>query len=574
MNLRRLTSDPIGRLLLRLAGATLSGCAWFLATADFYLWPLAWIASVPILFCAEQAKTGRRAFLYGWWSGLLMNMGGFYWIIHLLKRFAHLPWIGAFGLFLLMCAYQGVLVGVFAAVVRAVRKRNPTLPLALLAPLAMVAVELIAPLIFPYYMAITQAPAQGLFGNWWLLHVIQVADLAGPLGVTALLFMVNGAIYDALTLPERRRRLIVAAAAGGVLLVAFVYGEARIRQVEARARAAPKIKVGLVQPNVAFDEKGYEHPGLAHQQLRDLQERAAELEAQGADLIVWPESSYPDWIDRATTRDWRIEDLAQRPDVPLPRKPIRNAVVRRSGDLTLEPRFTTPLVMGAVTMGKGDKYPHNSALMLDRDGVFTGRFDKIFLLIFGEYIPFKDDFAFVEKLVPDAAGHMARGKDIVTFPFHTRDGRSWRLGPMICYEDILPDFGRTLGRQHPHLFVNITNDAWFGDTSEPWQHLALSVYRSVEMRTELVRAVNTGVSAYVDATGVVTAQTYAVDPETNPFRDPRGAAILHEVALLEGGHTVYAAVGDLFGWLCAAATVFLVFALPRIRRARAKRAGK
>jgi apolipoprotein N-acyltransferase len=559
------------RVLLLLAGATLSGCAWFLATADHYIWPLAWVASVPLFFCAEQAKTGRRAFFYGWWAGLITNVGGFYWIVHMLVRYAYLHWILAVGIFLLMAAYQATLVGALAAGTRAIRKRNPGLPFALVAPLVMVTVELIAPLIFTYFMAITQVPAPGVPGAWWLRHVIQVADLTGPLGVTALLFMVNGAIYDVITLPARRKRVIVAAAAGGVLLLAFVYGEIRIRQMSARHAAAPKIKVGLVQPNVAFNEKDSGNPAVGHQQMRDLQDRAAELEAQGADLIVWPEASYPDWLDRKTQRDWRPEDLLRRPPEPLPHKPIRWAVVRRDGQLQLEPRFSTPLVMGAVTMTDGDRYPHNSALMLDRDGTFTGRFDKIFLLVFGEYIPFKDDFEFVEKLIPDAAGNMARGKDIVTFPFHTRDGATWRLGPMICYEDILPDFGRKLAALHPHLLVNITNDAWFGDTSEPWQHLALSAYRSVELRTELVRAVNTGVSAYVDATGTITAKTYAVDPEKNPFRDPHGASIIGEVALMEGGHTVYAAVGDLFGWICAAATAMLILVLPRYRRWRARK---
>src|SRR6185369_4240305 len=105
--------------------------------------------------------------------------------------------------------------------------------------------------------------------------------------------------------------------------------------------------------------------------------------------------------------------------------------------------------------------------------------------------------------------------------------------------------------QHPHLLVNVTNDAWFGDTTEPWEHLGLSVFRAVEARTDLVRAVNTGVSAFVDATGRVYAKTYAVDPSV----DERGAdAIRARVALMEGGHTVYSRVGDVFGYLCAGAT--------------------
>jgi apolipoprotein N-acyltransferase len=134
---------------------------------------------------------------------------------------------------------------------------------------------------------------------------------------------------------------------------------------------------------------------------------------------------------------------------------------------------------------------------------------------------------------------------------------------MICYEDILTDFGRKLAALHPHLLVNITNDAWFGDTAEPWEHLQLAVFRAIELRTDLVRSVNTGVSALVDAAGRVYARTYAVDPK----KDPRPTdGLLGQVRLVEGGHTVYAATGDLFGWLCIAATVLGWLVWPRLRR--------
>ena len=163
--------------------------------------------------------------------------------------------------------------------------------------------------------------------------------------------------------------------------------------------------------------------------------------------------------------------------------------------------------------------------------------------------------------MPRSAGHFARGQDIVTFPFEHED-ETYRLGPMICYEDILPAFGRKLAALRPHLLVNITNDAWFGDTSEPWEHLALSVFRSVELRTDLVRAVNTGVSAFVDATGRVYAKTYAVDPVKTPIGADK---LLAEAALLEGGGTFYARHGNLFAYLCLVLTLLLWLVWPRTR---------
>src|SRR5690606_9209691 len=165
-------------------------------------------------------------------------------------------------------------------------------------------------------------------------------------------------------------------------------------------------------------------------------------------------------------------------------------------------------------------------------------------------------------LMPRTAGHFSRGEAVVTLPFE-HEGTTYRLGPMICLEDILPAFGRKLARLRPHLLVNLTNDAWYGDTAEPWQHLALSVFRSVELRTDLVRAVNTGVSAFVSATGEVVARTYVIDPKV----DARGAdGLAVEVPLVEGGDAVCAASGDLFGWLCAAATLLAWLVWPRLGR--------
>jgi apolipoprotein N-acyltransferase len=518
--------------------SVLSGCMWFLACADFDIWPLAWVAMVPSLIAIERARCHRQAVLLGWLTGLTANLGGFYWVTGMLERFGHLPRPLALLGLVLLCGYQGVVFALFAHVVRRIRatsaaRRGRPLPMALIAPIVMVAFELVVPFLFPWYLAITQA---------WVVPVIQIAELTGPVGVTALLLMVSGAIYDAATARERRARVVPAAAAAAVLAAALVFGLIRIRQVIAARAAAPALTVGVVQGNISFDEKGLGRPDLAARQLADLQRVSARLDAEGADLIVWSESSYPYRLARERTADFDDDD---------PRK------LRRG--------FASPLIAGAVTASRTDldEAPYNSAVMIDVAGRFAGRFDKIFLLAFGEYTPFADTFDFIRDLAPRNAGHFSRGKGIVTFPLE-HEGATYRLGPMICYEDILTGFNRELGKQHPHLLVNLTNDAWYGETSEPWEHLALSVYRSVELRTDLVRAVNTGVSAFVDATGAVYAKTYAVDPKVHPKGADGLTAIVH---LREGGHTVYATVGDLFGYLCVALTA-LAWLGDRLRTVR------
>ena len=523
-------------VVLSLALAIVAGLMQPFAAADLDVWPLAWIALVPVLVVVTHAPTRRRAMLYGWVAGLAANLGGFYWLTGLLVRFGHLPWPVALLGLALLCGYQALVFWLFAAAVRRLRlvsaeRRGAPLPMALVATLVMVTFELCVPFIFPWYLAITQA---------WVTPIIQIAELGGPIAVTALLAAVNGAIYDLLFASGWRGRWRPVLATALALVASLLFGFVRLHQIDARRAAAPKVRVGVVQGNIPFDEKGLLRPELAADQLRDLQRKSAELEAQGAELLLWTESAYPYFVPRDATVD--------APEIAVGR--IRRGV-------------SAPLVVGAVTWdGLEESYPRNSALMLAADGRFTGRYDKIFLLMFGEYTPLVENVHWLRDLMPRNAGHFARGEDIVTFPFE-HDGQAYRLGPMICYEDILPDFGRKLAALHPHLIVNITNDAWFGDTTEPWEHLQLSVFRAVEMRSDLVRAVNTGVSAFIDASGRVYARTYAVDPHLTP-RPVDG--IVAEATLMEGGHTLYAAIGDLVWYLVATVTGFLWLLWPRLRR--------
>jgi apolipoprotein N-acyltransferase len=526
-------NKPPQELLIGMGLASLSGVLLFVACPDFNIWPLALVAMVPAFFAIERASSTRRAMLFAWWVGLVGNAGGFYWIVGLLERFADLSLTASVPIFIIICSIMALRLLMFGWIVRALC-RNFNLPLTLLAPLVMVSVELCIPLVFQYYLAFIMARQ---------LHFIQIADLTGPLGVTALLMMVNGAVYDIVTNP--RRRLITTLSSLLILFSVLAYGHLRIKRMNELRAGAPKIKVGIVQPNTASKSTDSGQGIFAYQQLALLQSKSAELEAEGADLIVWPESAYPQAISRQADGDWPEQHPSR---------------IRRG--------FTVPLIFNAETFAPstgtaGQRY--NSALMLNPSGKFAARYNKNHLLMFGEYFPGVEMFPWLLKFAPAAADQYASGKDVAMLPFQTKDGREWRMGPMICLEDILPDYGRKLGALSPHLLVNLTNDSWFGDTSEPWQHLSLSVFRSIELRTELVRAVQTGVSAYVDTAGRIYAETYSASPDNNPRPADK---LLKEVALIEGGHTVYATVGDIFGYSCSLATLFLWLVLPRLGRRR------
>ena len=349
-----------------------------------------------------------------------------------------------------------------------------------------------------------------------------------------------------------------------LLAAALGYGQIRIHQMRSTMKKAPKVKVAMIQGNIGITLKG--EPGFRRKQLRIHQELSRFAQSKGAELLVWSESSYPYILPRDLKTD---EDI----------KP--SARVRRG--------FDVPVIFGAITAqwekGKAEaRRVYNSAIMMDGNGRVEGIYDKIFLLVFGEYIPFYNDLSFMRSFFSrHRMSNFDRGKGPKVFKLVRPDG-TYRIGPLICYEDIIPRFGRKLAKLEPNILINITNDAWFGATSEPYEHMALAVYRSVELRQAMARSVNTGTSVLISPTGKVVGQAPAVgamaDPNSDPqpalsirkngYRDlggglwqakswPGSYVLIGELPLMDPPKTVYAAVGDLFGWINVLLTAYLLF---------------
>ncbi len=504
--------------------ATLSGCLWFLACPPFDAAYLAWLAAIPMLWAIDRAPSVRTALLLGSWAGAVETAGGFYWLIDLMQRFAGFPWLGAVLVFLLFCASRALIFLIFTAIVVTIRRRR-RVPMTLLAPLVMAIGELVVPQVFPCGQWISQA---------WHPLVIQITELTGPLGVTALLMMVNGALYDLLAQARLARRSALVAA--GIVGGALVFGGLRMRQIDALVAHAPRLAVGLVQPNFAYAVDGELSRDEAVRQLVALQEQSRRLARAGAELVVWSEGAYPVTLPRNFRADFPPESLA---------------MIRRG--------FSTPLIFGVDTAAANDDYAYNSAILLDRTGNAVGRYDKVRLLAFGEYIPGIETFPWLRQLLPPGTGQFKAGVGAGTLTLREPQ-TTWRMGTVICYEDLLAGFIRSVGALHPDLLVNLTSDSWFGAATEPWEHLALSVFASVELRVALVRSVNSGVSAMVDPNGRLLAKTYADDP----YRHPRDAdGLLVSVPKMSGGHTLFVAWGNWFAYTCLAATALIAL---RVRR--------
>ncbi len=514
---------PVGALPLRpafaYAGATLSGLLYWLAFAGMDVWPLAFVAWVP-LFVAIHRQSTRRATLLGWVTGTTMNLAGFFWLQQFLRTFSGFPAPICFVFVLVVCAYQGGRIALLGCIYGRATARG--WPATLVFVGAFVASETLYPLLFPWYYAACVHQ----------VHLLtQVADVGGPVLVGVVLVAANAAMSEPVLAHAERRRVnaLIPVVGTAALALSMLYGALRIRAVDAAAQAAPGATVGVVQANMglmekrsAFDEGLRRHLGLSSELEHDRK----------VDFVVWSETS----AMRAVRDDAYANEL-------------RAGVSRFIG---------APAIFGAVVVRPvGDQRRYvlfNSAVSSDADGTIRSRYDKQYLLTFGEYLPFGEAFPIFYEWSPNS-GHFTPGTSLDPLYVEVH-GERHAVTALICYEDILPRFTNDAVRHgDPELLVNMTNDAWFGDTSEPWEHLALAQLRAVEHRRYLVRGTNSGVSAIVDPVGRVVVHS-------GTFRQEAISAPIHWLR----AHTVYERLGD---WPWFFATIGIIGAAFLRRPARA-----
>ncbi len=492
------------------AGAVVSGVLYWLAFPGMEVWPLAFVAWVPLLI-AIQGQTTRRTMLLGWVAGITMNVTGFWWLQGMLSTFSGFPAPLCFLFMLIVCAFQGARIGLQGWLYgRAVARGWPSSPVF---AAAFVAAELLYPVLFVWYFAATvhQMP---LF--------TQLGDVGGPIGVGLVLVAANLAIGEAVLAKIERRKIAVPTVATGAAVVAFacVYGAIRIHMVDAQAQAAPSAMVGVVQANMGLAEKrtSYDEGLRRHLKL------SSDLRQRGADFVVWSETS--------AMRPVRDSDYADE---------LRG----------LASRIGLPSIFGAVIVKRvpdeREYVLYNSVVSSDAEGTLSGRYDKHVLLKFGEYLPFGETFPILYRWSPNS-GRFTRGTSFDPLTVEVR-GEKHPVSALICYEDILPEFTNDAVRHaDPELIVNLTNDAWFGDTEAPWEHFALAQLRAVEHRRYYVRGTNSGVSGVVDPVGRVVAHT-------GTFQMEAVAAQIHWMR----SHTVYEVLGDWPWVLVSGGLIYVAF---------------
>jgi len=487
--------------------AFLSGLLYWIAFPGIDVWPVSFVALVP-LFVALAGQTPKRGFWIGWTAGFGMTITGFYWLSYTLQVFSGFPLPLCWLFQGILCGYQAGRIGLFGWLAARGEQRGWGRGLTL--TLAFAASELVFPLLFPWFYGATvhQVPA-----------LLQVAELGGPIAVSLVLLAFNYALAELVLarLAQRapnKRVLLVAT----VPVLAVVYGLIRISMVDARSAAADKVEVGLVQANMSLMGKRKNKREGLDRHLRLTQD----LKSQGPlDLVVWSETSVMSAV---------LED-----DV--------NRAMRQQFTRTLGVPALFGSVLARPVTDAREFALFNSALLTDKKGNVVGRFDKQYLLAFGEYLPFGETFPKLYEWSPHT-GHFQAGTSFKPLSLGDR-----QIAVVVCYEDVLPAFvNREMREGEPELIANLTNDAWFGDSTEPWIHLALAKFRAVEQRKFFVRSTNSGVSAFIDPVGRVISHT-------KTFEEEAQRATLRWLK----GKTPYTYLGDGPWWLATLASVVFAF---------------
>lgn len=529
--------------LLMALGAPPGGITW-----------LIWLGFVPLTLVARTSRRRRpgRTFVLGWIGGLCTGLVGFPWIAETLERFGGLPMPVAMLGLLLFSAWTAVPFGLWTLGVSRGPERGA---LAIAWPIVLwIALAGAWPALFPYTVVIgfAEAPA-------WM----QAAELGGVPLVEALVLLAGILLADALlggpvgSSPapsavggDRRARVVRATLAAALPVASHVAGQQRLAQIDAEEAGARRVRFGIVQPNTALGEID---TGDRMLRLRVMSRMAAEA---GAQVLVWPEAgAFPFRTRRPFVRDFS--------------DPYRSVLLGHG----------LPTIFGAGSYDAESPWEYNTVHAMAADGTVVGSFDKTILVPFGEYVPVVDP-AWAIRYVPSMA-HNNAGEGPARFvvrPAATPTDPSpapVSAGPLICYEDIFAGFAHEVATQPGgvEVFVNVTIDTWFGVTAEPWEHLALAQFRSVEHRIPMVRSVAAGASTVVDTGGRVAAYLPVRGPTVDRPVPPEH--LVHDVALPRSTAerpTIFARAGWLLPWLCEAAVLGVVLvALGRLFYSRRRR---
>jgi len=510
----------------------LTGLSGLMLTASFApinLDWIAWISLIPLLISLEN-KSLSDAFKIGLLAGLFHYLTLIYWIVTVLSRYGNISPILSLAALLLLSLYLSLYMAFFALIVVTFKKNRLS---SLWGASTWVALE------YARSYIMTGLPWCLLgYSQYSRLPLIQISDIAGVYGISFIIVLVNFAIYNIASLTIKKKflgfntgyksevrgydhnkhnghalRIIGIETILTSLLIGFIllYGYNNLKEKGDNNSKGRELRAVVVQGNIdqslKWDSDFQEETVSIY---KKLSLESADFKPQ---LIIWPETALPYFFQDTSHLSKKVFEVAK----------ITNANIL----------FGSP----AYVKDKDSIFYYNRAYMISKSRVFD-YYDKVHLVPFGEYVPLKKYIPFVHRLVP-AAGDFSTGKKVI--PIHSP---GLKIGALICFETIFPDISRKFAAQGAELLVNLTNDAWFGRTSAPYQHLSMAVLRCVENGLPMVRAANTGISAFILANGKIIDKSKLFVRET-----------LQKKIKLTHKKTFYSQLGDIFAILLIVATI-------------------
>ena len=507
--------------------ALLSGGLQVLVFPRPSLYFLCWIAVTPLLYALVRGRGGegelldsegrslrpftlKQGFMLGWVSGIIWYVGTVFWVYHVMYTYGHLEPVVAFLVMLAFCLIMALHHGAFGLFVVLMARRSNAgnaRPL-FTAPFFWTAIE--------FFHDRVAGFAWDPLGNAQVNNIpfSRIAQYTGVYGLSFAIMLVNCAFVAGLLLyGKRRKNLLISAAAAAVALQMGVF--AKPAPSDATKQAV------LVQPNIpVLDQWTQEYFDQTLAQLVDLSVKAAPGKPGGdPGLIIWPESPSPFYVNDERFRS-RLATIAQTTNSYL--------IIGSTGWTDIARPGQQP-------------QPLNSALIIDPQGRVLGRYDKIHLVPFGEYIPLKNLLFFARKLTREV-GDFARGTERKVF-----DLGGTKVGAFICYESVFPDEVREFGANGAQVFVNISDDTWYRYTGE-LQHLDMARMRAIENYRWILLSTNSGTTATIDPYGRVVRRAE---------RNVQTALVAPFTPLIES--TFYSRNGDVFAWICVVISLAALF---------------
>lgn len=432
----------------------ISGIALWLAFPSPALFPLAWVGLIPYLyFLTRQPGWGRT--LVGHLLFSLAYFGGvLYWIPRVMVVFGGFGWPLAAGAYLLLLLLLSLFLFPFTFLTRLVAGRSPRQALVCAAGF-----WLLTELVRNYYLTNGFPWALLGYSQHPYLWMVQISDLSGVYLVSFLVVLANAALLSLFRFRDWKFLAVFAT----LMILANAYGV--YRSYFWRPEKGQVIKAALVQPNIDLASSTEYYASKYYESLPRAYRKAVKL---GAQLVIFPEAQNPYFFN---------EDFYY-----------------RTFFTKLVSAGRAYLLFNSTTVESDTRY-FNSAYLLDPKGVVSYRYDKMHLVPFGEYVPAKEWLTFVDPLTHEVSA-FTPGKDA-----RLGDVNGVRFATLICYEQIFPEISREFQKKGAELLLILTNDAWYGRTAAPEQHLQIAAFRAVENRRMLLRAANSGYSAVIDELG-------------------------------------------------------------------------